>query len=83
MYITLRYSASTPRTAVVIEREGMDEGDKLAIRLILGIALLIGGTYALFLLFGESRLISIVVIIGWFVLAAYCLKYHNLFKKRR
>ena len=59
----------------------MDEGDKLAYKIVLGIALLIGGIYALILLFGESKLISIVGIIGWVVLMLYVLKYHNLFKK--
>jgi hypothetical protein len=59
----------------------MNEGDRLAIKIAVGAAVLIGGTYGLFLIFGESNLISIVAIIGWFVLMAYILKYHILFKK--
>jgi hypothetical protein len=59
----------------------VNEGDKLAYKIVAGIALLIGGTYTLFLLLGESKLISVVGIIGWVVLMLYVLKYHNLFKK--
>jgi len=59
----------------------MNEGDKLAIKIAVSAAVLIGGTYALFLIFGESNLFSIVAIIGWFVLMAYIVKYHVLFKK--
>ena len=59
----------------------MKEGDRLAMQITVGAAVLIGGAYALFLIFGESALVSMVAITGWFVLLAYILKYHRVFKK--
>lgn len=59
----------------------MNERDKLAYKIFMGFALVIGGTYGLFLIIGESYLISVVAIVGWCVLMVYILKYHNLTKQ--
>ena len=61
----------------------MSEGDKLAYKIFLGFALVIGGTYGLIQIFGESYLFSVLVLVGWCVLLFYVLKYHNLIKRGR
>lgn len=53
----------------------MHRSDKLGLRIILGGLLLIGGTYLLFQLFGDSRVISFIALGGWLVLVLYILKF--------
>jgi hypothetical protein len=59
----------------------MNKARKLAYGIILGGVLWITGTYTLFMVFGDSKLIGLFVLIGWLVLVAYILKYLTLLKK--
>lgn len=53
----------------------MQRSDKLAFGIIGGILLLIGGTYLLFRVFGDSYLIALLAVAGWFVLMAFVAKF--------
>ena len=53
----------------------MHPADKLGLGIIIGILLLIGGSYLLFRVFGDSYLIALLALAGWFVLLAFTLKY--------
>lgn len=61
----------------------MDELRKLNLSIILGGILWMVGTYVLFLIFGTSRIIGLLVLVGWFILVAYILKYINLLRKAK
>jgi hypothetical protein len=60
----------------------MHRSDKLAFGIIGGGALLIGGSYLLFRLFGDSRLIALLTIAGWFLILALILKYYVNLKNK-
>ena len=55
----------------------MKEQEKLGLQIAVGGFLLIIGTYGLFKLFGDSRLIALIAIAGWVVLMGYIVKFMN------
>jgi hypothetical protein len=60
----------------------MHASDKLGFGIIGGVALLIGGTYLLFRIFGDSYLITLVFAAAWFVLLGLTLKFFVNYKKK-
>jgi hypothetical protein len=59
----------------------MHPSDKLGFGIIIGILLLIGGTYLLFRIFGDSYLIALLAAAGWFALMAFTVKFFVSFRK--
>ena len=59
----------------------MKEKERLGLGIILGIALLIAGTFLLSQILGDSRIVGLLAVIGWFVIAGFTIKYMGLMKK--
>lgn len=60
----------------------MHRSDRLGVGIIGGIALLIGGGYLLFRIFGDSYLITLLLIASWFVLLALTTKFFVNYDKK-
>jgi len=58
----------------------MHRSDKLGFGIMGGCVLLIGGTYLLFRIFGDSYLIAFLALAGWFVLVAFIAKFFINYK---
>ena len=61
----------------------MHRSDRRGFRIIIGGLLLIGGTYLLFRIFGDSYLIAFLALAGWFVLVASIAKFFGGFRKNK
>ena len=59
----------------------MHRSDKLGFGIMIGVLLLIGGTYLLFRIFGDSYLIALLAVAGWFVIMAFIIKFFVNYKK--
>jgi hypothetical protein len=59
----------------------MDKNDRLGLGIVAGGALLIGLSYLLFRIVGDSYFLALLVLAGWFVLAAYIIKFMGWMKK--
>ena len=59
----------------------MHRSDKLGLSVIISGALLIGGTYLLFRLFGNSYLIALFAVAGWLVVVGFIAKYFASWNK--
>ena len=60
----------------------MHRSDRLGFGIMVGIALLIGGSYLLFRIFGDSHVIALLTILFWFVLLGLTLKFFVSYDKR-
>ena len=81
----IRDSFATTRQTVAVAGNGdstMHRSDRLGFGIIGGIALLIGGGYLLFRIFGDSYLITLLIIAAWFVLLAFTIKFFVNYDKK-
>ena len=60
----------------------MHGSDRRTLAIMVGGFLLIGGTYLLFKVFGDSHLIAILAIGGWLVLMGSIARYFRLWEKK-
>ena len=60
----------------------MHRSDKLGFGIIIGGLLFIGGTYLLFHIFGDSYLVALLAIAGWFVTMAFIVKFFVNYNKK-
>ena len=61
----------------------MREVEKLGLQVIGGGILLIVGAYGLFKIFGDSILLALIAIAGWFVLMGFCIRFMRVGKREK
>ena len=60
----------------------MHPSDKLGFGIMIAGLLLIGGTFLLFQVFGDSYLIALLALIGWIVLMGFIAKFFGASRKK-